>query len=126
MDGIEETEKELDSVMEHVHALEEILSRAKKPVHIPCHQPVAERRVFTLPAFQMVSFSAMKEDDLAKLGIERKLLAFCPDKLTALVQQLIAKASGEVNLLRDRILEVYKLQPSEYGCKVNYSTTDVT
>ena len=43
LDGIEETEKEMDSVMEHVHALEEILSRAKKPVHVPYHQPVAER-----------------------------------------------------------------------------------
>jgi len=43
LDGIEETEKEMESVMEHVNALEEILSRAKKPVRIPYHQPVAER-----------------------------------------------------------------------------------
>jgi len=43
LDGIKEIEKEMESVMEHVNALEEILSRAKKPVRIPYHQPIAER-----------------------------------------------------------------------------------
>jgi len=64
----------------------------------------------------------MKEDDLAKLGIGRKLLAFCPDKLTILVKQLIAKASREINLLRDRILEIYSRVNMDV--RANHSTTD--
>ncbi|KAF9237792.1 hypothetical protein BU15DRAFT_62986 [Melanogaster broomeanus] len=84
LDGIQETDKEMDTITEHVGALERILRGAQKT---------------------KLSFSTMKKDDLAQLDVVRKRLVFHPDRLAALVQQLTPKATDEIDLLRDRLLE---------------------
>ncbi|PCH42710.1 hypothetical protein WOLCODRAFT_163991 [Wolfiporia cocos MD-104 SS10] len=87
LDGIEETEEGMGTVMEHVSALEDILTRAKKP---------------------RINFSMMTKVELQKLGVVRKRFNFIPEKLTELTARLTSKAQTETSLLRSRILEIYE------------------
>jgi len=57
--------------------------------------------------FQQVDFSILNQDDIDNLGVERKRLVLDFDKLVALVANSDMKPKEEIDLLKDRLLELY-------------------
>ncbi|EED77110.1 predicted protein [Postia placenta Mad-698-R] len=83
LDGIQETQAELDSITKHVSALEVILRGAKK---------------------SRLSFSTVTPEDLQSAGIVRKRLIFRPEKVTELAKGL---SPDEIVDLHSRIKKIY-------------------
>ncbi|KAI0344376.1 hypothetical protein BDW22DRAFT_1427977 [Trametopsis cervina] len=84
LEGIEETENEMEQVMKHIAALEDILSTSKKSVCLfICIQPY-----------------------LTNLGILSGLLLFVDNELFGRVATLSTSAINEIDLLKTRILEI--------------------
>jgi len=91
--GIEETEEELQTITDHVLALENILKGAKKP---------------------RVTFSTLASEDLKKAGVTRKRLAFVPTKVTELTEGLTTEAKVEIVDLHSRIKKIYARVNMDY------------
>jgi len=87
LDGIQETEGEMDAVMEHVHALQKILENAKKP---------------------RLNFSSTTKKDLENLGVTGKDFDFIPEG----IDKLLSKSNApdivdEFKSLLVRLNEIY-------------------
>lgn len=93
LDGIEETEEEMQSITEHVGALEEILRGAKKP---------------------KVTFSTVVLDDLKKAGLTRKRLVFSAQKVTELANGLPRDVENLLADLYSRIKKIYTYVNMDY------------
>lgn len=93
LDGIQETEEELDSITKHVSALEDILRGAKKP---------------------RLSFSTVTSEDLQSAGIVRKRPIFKPEKVTELAKGLSPAAEDELVDLHSRIKKIYACVNMDY------------
>jgi hypothetical protein len=93
LDGIEETEEELHTILDHVLALENILKGAKKP---------------------RVTFSTVAAEDLKKAGVTRKRLIFEPAKVTELTKGLTASAEAEIVDVHSRIKKIYARVNMDY------------
>ncbi|KAJ7814330.1 hypothetical protein B0H14DRAFT_2376063 [Mycena olivaceomarginata] len=84
LDGIEETEGELDTVMTHIGNLERILADVKKP------------------------FSSLTKKDLERLGVKGQMLVFRSQGIASLLSK--ANVDGlpeEITTLRARLVEIY-------------------
>lgn len=106
LEGIEETAVELQAIMEHVDALDEILAKAKKP---------------------RLGFSSVNEDHLRSLGVKKGWLTF-----TSLLEDRVANMDqitvSAVMTLCDRIQEIYAYvnQDSEPGSRMIFDTILIT
>ncbi|KAF5348893.1 hypothetical protein D9756_009824 [Leucocoprinus leucothites] len=102
LEGIEETAVELQAIMEHVDALDEILAKAKKP---------------------RLGFSSVNEDHLRSLGVKKGWLTF-----TSLLEDRVANMDqitvSAVMTLCDRIQEIYAY--SEPGSRMIFDTILIT
>jgi hypothetical protein len=101
LDGIQETEGEMEAVMQHVHALQKILETAKKPVReVLClsHTGSSSLR-------QKVNFSSATKNDLENLCVIEKDFDFIPEG----VEMLLTKrdAPEEFASLLVRLQDVY-------------------
>ena len=102
LDGIQETEGELDSISKHILALEDILKGAKKPV---CPMSITSCAILMMS--QRVTFSTVKTEDLKRAGVVRKRLAFEAAKVTELAKALTTNAEAEILDLHSRIKKIY-------------------
>ncbi|KAF8961191.1 hypothetical protein BDZ97DRAFT_1921569 [Flammula alnicola] len=93
LDGIEETEEELRTILDHVLALENILKGAKKP---------------------RATFSTVASEDLKKAGVMRKRLIFEHAKVTELAKGLTTNAEAEIADLYSRIKKIYARVNMDY------------
>ncbi|KIJ42161.1 hypothetical protein M422DRAFT_60388 [Sphaerobolus stellatus SS14] len=102
LDGIEETEEELQTISDHVLALETILKGAKNQ-----YVPYSSRDVLLLIMLQRVTFSTVTSEDLKKAGVTRKPLYFDPAKVIQLAEGLTMNAEAEIVDLYSRIKKIY-------------------
>ncbi|KAK7016123.1 hypothetical protein R3P38DRAFT_2995213 [Favolaschia claudopus] len=88
LEGIEETETELETVMQHIINLERLLSNVKKPRY---------------------TFSSMTKKDLTRLGVKGQMLVFKSEGLAT----ILGKSNDgdtfneEVSSLRTRLIDIY-------------------
>ncbi|KAK7015409.1 hypothetical protein R3P38DRAFT_2997281 [Favolaschia claudopus] len=88
LEGIEETETELETVMQHIINLERLLSNVKKPRY---------------------TFSSMTKKDLTRLGVKGQMLIFKSEGLAT----ILGKSNDgdtfneEVSSLRTRLIDIY-------------------
>ncbi|KAG6843940.1 hypothetical protein H0H87_011525 [Tephrocybe sp. NHM501043] len=87
LESIEEMEQEMRSALDHVHALRDILSGAKK---------------------RKVTFSTVVLEALKKAGVPKKHLVFNPSKLTDLANQFAKNIETQMaDLYYSRIKKIY-------------------
>jgi len=87
LDGIEETEGELDTVMTHIGNLERILADVKKPRY---------------------SFSSLTKKELERLGVKGQMLVFRSQGIASLLSKAnIDGLPEEITTLRARLVEIY-------------------
>ncbi|PPQ74684.1 hypothetical protein CVT26_007667 [Gymnopilus dilepis] len=91
--GIKETEVDVEAMMQHVSALEQILRGAKKP---------------------KLSFSSFTKTELEILGVRRGRLVFKQKALHDLATKTTSQAAAEVKALRARIIDIYDLVNMDY------------
>ena len=105
LDGIQETETEMEAVMEHVQALEKILENVKKTcvwhcfvITFWCSGAVDKR----------ISFSLFSKVDLNNLGLTRKWLVFQPDGIAELLTRPNSlQHVNKVQVLHTCLTEIY-------------------
>jgi hypothetical protein len=101
--GIQETEAEMEAVMEHVHALQKILESAKKPKKQVC-------KLFSPSAISMerINFSSLSKKDLSNLGISKKKLIFNTESINELLSLPRGPSiAPEFTSLNARLDEIY-------------------
>ncbi|KAF8189256.1 hypothetical protein K438DRAFT_1676943 [Mycena galopus ATCC 62051] len=87
LEGIEETEGELDTVMKHIGNLETILADVKKPRY---------------------SFSSLTKKTLELLGVKGQMLVLKSAGITALLSEMnVHGVPEEITSLRARLIEIY-------------------
>ncbi|KAF8817639.1 hypothetical protein BYT27DRAFT_7074170 [Phlegmacium glaucopus] len=96
LDGIEETEEELQNISDDVLALdsEDALRGAKKP---------------------RLDFSTVVSEDLKKAGVIRKCLVFLPEKISELMSVMTTKARAENLDLHSRLRKIYARVNMDYS-----------
>lgn len=97
LEGIEDNEGELKNISSHVSALECILRGGKRP---------------------RLNFSDVKFQDLEKVGVRRKLLAFDDSKVTNLTEGLTESAKTEIMDLRLRLKKIYARVNMDAGSRM--------
>lgn len=102
LDGIEETEEELDTISKHVVALEDILKGTKKSV-----RPISITSCAILMMSQRVTFSTVRTEDLKRAGVVRKRLVFEPVKVTDLAKALTTNVEAKISDLHSQIKKIY-------------------
>jgi hypothetical protein len=96
--GIEETEGEMEALMNHVNCLEESLCSVKKPVRgflVMCHR----QTVADASADQRISFSSVSRGDLLNLGVARQRLVFLPECVAKMVSNMEPRIINEIQCL---------------------------
>lgn len=89
LDGIEETEEELRTILEHVTALEDILKGSKKAVYY-----IFLTLILFMTLYR-VNFSTGSSEDLKRAGVKRKRLVFALAKITNLTKGLTSDAETQ-------------------------------
>jgi hypothetical protein len=105
LEGNEETEGELDTVMKHIGNLETILADVKKPV-----RPQNTLSIFVLMEFrlQRYSFSSLTKKTLEHLGVKGQMLVLKSAGITALLSEVnVHGVPEEITSLRARLIEIY-------------------